>query len=441
MHLEVYTNGRWRTAAQIELGPATAVTIRYLPEYFLDRAIQYDSRAEQAVSVNAPVSPIETSYRRWPALFDDLLPAGKARDWWLRRLGIQHLPAAEQQTHLLAHAVIAPVGNLRIKEAFAELPTVNNHQRFSMAEVTALEYEFLEFASNRGATVGGATGAHGVAPKLLLQLDDQESVLIDADFAGKPSVATPYLVKFARNTRSERDNNILRAEYSYYQVLHELFKSSAISTMNAEHIKLVTDPATQQSSLWLPRFDVYQEHGIVHRMGMESIYSILDISAGANCNHFAVIEALKERIEPLLMIPFSTWVTDYVIRDFLNVMFGNTDNHGRNISFLKKNGQLQLAPIYDFAPMKADPEFINRTFTWGQPFESGDQINYALIAQQLSDHVNADQLMAALANMAKQLCDLPQRLEHYNCPREIIEFNPLGFARIKQRLQNCGVMA
>lgn len=115
------------------------MTIRYLPEYFSNHAIHYDSRAEQAVSVNASVSPIETRYHRWPALFDDLLPAGKARNWWLEKLGIQHLPYIEQQTHLLTHAVIAPVGNLRIKEAFAELPAADNSQRFSIADVGALE--------------------------------------------------------------------------------------------------------------------------------------------------------------------------------------------------------------------------------------------------------------------------------------------------------------
>lgn len=49
----------------------------------------------------------------------------------------------------------------------------------------SLQYNFLEYANEQGATVGGATGAGGVAPKLLLMLV-KDKVYIDGDFAGKP---------------------------------------------------------------------------------------------------------------------------------------------------------------------------------------------------------------------------------------------------------------
>ncbi|MGK3141618.1 HipA domain-containing protein [Pantoea sp. C2G6] len=48
----------------------------------------------------------------------------------------------------------------------------------------------------------------------------------------------------------------------------------------------------------------------------------------------------------------------------LNIQFGNSDNHGRNSAILKKDSGMWLAPIYDFAPMKADPEGVVRTTQW-----------------------------------------------------------------------------
>ncbi len=441
IQLELYTNGHWLTAADIEFGNHGEVTLRYLPEYFTDKAIAYDSRAEQALSVNAPVSAIETRYKRWPGLFDDLLPVGKARDWWLQRLGIQNLSYAEQQPLLLAHAVIAPVGNIRVKQAFEQSPTTAAQHFFTIAEVGALEYDFLEFASNRGAAVGGATGAHGVAPKLLLQLDDQQRVSIDADFAGNAKIATPYLVKFARNNRSERDNQIVQAEYSFYRTLHQLLGTSGIETMNPAHMLLYTDPATRQSSLWLPRFDVYEQQGTLQRLGMESIYSILDVSAGAQCNHFAVIDSVLERLQGLLAISTADFVKQYVVRDFLNMVFGNSDNHGRNISFLKRNGQLYLAPIYDFAPMKADLEFISRSFTWGQPYENAGSVNYPLIATKLARHIAPEELLSTLTELAEQLRDLPDLLEANGCPVEIIAIPALALWSVEQRMRDYGVLS
>lgn len=54
----------------------------------------------------------------------------------------------------------------------------------------------------------------------------------------------------------------------------------------------------------------------------------------------------------------------YVARYLLNLVFGNADNYGRNISFLKIDGDIRLASIYDFAPMKAYPEIVIRLFKW-----------------------------------------------------------------------------
>lgn len=440
MHIQTFVNGRWYTAAKINFKPTGTISFSYLPEYLANSHVAYDSRAEFAISVNAPVSAIESEYPRWPALFDDLLPVGKARTWWINNLGIQHREPEQINRLLLEHAVLAPIGNLRIKEAFESLPPQQT-LTFEISQVAALEYDFLEFASSQGATVGGATGAHGVAPKLLLNVNKAGKVIIDPDFAGRPNQAQPYLVKFARNNRSVTDNNILRAEYSYYCVLNNLLRDTAIPTMNAEQIMLHIDPTSSQASLWLPRFDVYEADGALHRVGVESIYSILDVSAGASCNHFNVIHELLNRLNGLLNISQEQFVTEYVIRDMLNVIFGNSDNHGRNISFIKHNGVVTYAPIYDFAPMRADPEVITRLFKWGAPYEVGASINYPVIAQQLKQYVAPEKLMAQLNAIATKLLNLPEQLEIAGCPEQILQMPIMGFHYLEQRLTSMGLLS
>jgi serine/threonine-protein kinase HipA len=44
------------------------------------------------------------------------------------------------------------------------------------------------------------------------------------------------------------------------------------------------------------------------------------------------------------------FIIDWVRRDLLNIIFGNSDNHGRNTAFMKADNEIILAPIYDNAP-------------------------------------------------------------------------------------------
>lgn len=81
------------------------------------------------------------------------------------------------------------------------------------------------------------------------------------------------------------------------------------------------------------------------------------------------------------------FVSEWVKRDLLNVAFANSDNHGRNTALLKTPQGTWLAPVFDFAPMKADPEGIIRTTTWGAPFEEGREFKWFAIAEQLSNYL------------------------------------------------------
>lgn len=433
MVLQLYWAGRWHDAATLSFagtGKDSAVYIDYLPDYLRNQAVQYHSFSEQAVSVNAAVTAIPTEYPRWPGLLDDLLPAGKTRQWWLNRLDIGHLPAFEADCQLLRHTCMSPVGNIRIKEAVQ--PADQTLLRFPIQQVCSLQHDFLEYANSQGAAVGGATGAAGVAPKLLLMLEGNK-VYIDGDFAGKSCAARPFLVKFARNLRTARDNQVLLAEGAFYRVLDMLLPQSGIRSIDSQQMQI--HQVEGQVSLWLPRFDVVEQDGYLHRLGMESVYSILDAGPGSAWDHFDVVRLLWQKLAGLLEQSREQFVTEYVLRDLLNLVFGNSDNHGRNMSFLKNAGKVCFAPIYDFAPMKADPEQVTRLFKWGQGAELAGEVNFERVAAGLADLVDPDLLLTALRAMAEQLLQVPELLKQHGCPEEILQFPAIGFAHLPEKLQ------
>ncbi|WP_454889966.1 HipA domain-containing protein [Serratia quinivorans] len=117
-----------------------------------------------------------------------------------------------------------------------------------------------------------------------------------------------------------------------------------------------------------------------------------------------------------------------------------SDNHGRNTSFIKDSFSIQLAPIYDFAPMKADPEGIPRTTKWAQKLEVGGEYNYEAITAALADLVPENELMHALKTTAKQLVGLKERLQNRGVPRQIIEMPSIGFDYIPEKLKKWGLL-
>jgi len=190
--LQLFNRKKWWDAAELHFDKAqmtSSVTLSYFSQYISD-VLTYNAVDSWACTVNAPVTILPAEYPTWPAVLDDLLPVGKSRDWWLHYLNMARATEFEQNYALLTNACMSPVGNIRIKEA-ASLVRGANAQRFSTDDVARLQHDFLDYANEHGAAVGGATGAGGVAPKLLLMVDNDE-VFIDADFA--PMKADPEMV-------------------------------------------------------------------------------------------------------------------------------------------------------------------------------------------------------------------------------------------------------
>ena len=164
----------------------------------------------------------------------------------------------------------------------------------------------------------------------------------------------------------------------------------------------------------MPRFDNEWRDQQWHRHGLESVYSILNKPSGSHLNHFNLIN-------------------DFC--DLLNIIFGNSDNHGRNTSFIKSVGQISLAPIYDFAPMKADTEVVTRSTTWGSPYEEGGEYRWDLITQQLGHLCDPRLSLGTLKSLAVKLLGLKERLIQRGVPEQIIKMPVLSFDYIEAKLK------
>jgi serine/threonine-protein kinase HipA len=440
------SNNEWHDAAIIEfLEPLSAVgnscALSYSNTYVLDN---YHNFAETAVGVNLPVDMATFRSKHWFRFLQDIMPAGASRDYWITKLGLQELTFQQCNFELLKQGTIAPVGNVRIKESMPTPPKKALPVTFTIDDVCRLEIDFIEYAQELGAAAGGASGAGGAAPKLLLRCNDNNQVWIDTFQDDGHNLDTHYLVKFPR-AKADIDKDILRAEYHFYQELTAM----GFNTIAIDRMKLIE--SSRGPSLWLPRFDAYSVDGLMMLSGMESVYAILEEPPAKPLLHGDVIRRLIAAFkkddfygttQTFLDKPNgqAEFVIEWVRRDLLNIIFGNSDNHGRNTAFIKRNNQIILAPIYDFAPMKADPELVTRTFTWGEGMERGGEYDFNAIAEHLSDLVSPQQLLACLNETALELADLKQRLNQRGVPSSILEYASIGYGAIQAKLSRWGLV-
>ncbi len=424
--LEMLLEGRWHKAALLEFpdgaaGDGGQCFFEYHHEYLM--AWLASDRLDAQASLRLPLEFGPAILASWPSFLDDVRPMGNARSWWLERLSPTDVPPNDFQ--LLKQGSAAPVGNLRIAESLPE--NLGSPRRFSAEAVVEREHDFIAWAAEHGAQVGGATGAGGDSPKLLLRKDPDGQVWIDVRQDEPESPAGHLLVKFARG-KHQRDQLILRSEYVYYQALTKL----GIATISTEGMEL--REGQNGPSLWLPRFDVQRQQGREVRLGMESMYSLLAASPGARLQHQDVLAALRK------VVPAPAWpklLVDYVQRDLLNLVFGNSDNHGRNTSLLKRANAVWLAPVYDFAPMKMDREGISRTTQWRE-FERGGDVDWRGLLPTFEDHEK--RVRSGLRALAKRLTALPALLRELDLPRETLEFPGLGLLRTEARLREWGLL-
>ncbi|PHR65488.1 MAG: hypothetical protein COA51_05180 [Idiomarina sp.] len=435
--LQLHNDGEWQDAykLQIELpeqGASSPVKFEVLHGYAVN---YFGERNSRSFSSNYEVNPMDiASFKRWPAVLDDVLPTGYARQKWLEILGLQQASPAEQAISLLTQAAISPIGNIRVKEsverAQAETHPELETMKFSQRDVVERDHDFLDYARARGALSGGATGAGGAAPKLLLRRTDNQQVWIDTLQCDIQTDAH-YLVKFPRGKESIHAD-ILRAEAAYYRILDEWLKINTIDTT-----QMLLIEGARQPSLWLPRFDRVHNKSSIHRYGLESVYSLLNKEAGTFLRHEDVLAKLCGVINSQ---DSESIVIDYLKRDLLNLILGNTDNHGRNIAVLKTATSTTLAPVFDFAPMKADPEQIIRTTTWSNQFERAGQVDWLQLCDALQSYGDPERFKHELTELAEKLTKLTDALEHYQVPKSIIDFPALALSYTNEKLKRWGLL-
>ena len=432
--IQTYIDGQWHDALTLTIEnpqkiASGACSAAYGQNYLLEFIDRIESVFEHAVSVNLPVSWTSVRDTGYPAFIYDIVPAGSARKSLEARFAHEKPEGMDMELFLLTRCTPSPIGHLRVKESYEHIDQ-GRAIAFSRKDVVDRTSDFLEYAYELGAAIGGATGAQGAAPKLLMAEDASGGLHADAVLPDD-LVHRHWLVKFSRNKATERDKNILRTEYHYYRAISEL----GLNTVSTDGLAL---EEAEKPSLWMPRFDRRIVDGRVERIPMESIYSVCGNTVpGSAMKHEAVLDRLialwkanqqNDEIEDL--------VFEYLCRDLLNRILGNSDNHGRNTSIFRNEGRFQLAPIYDLAPMVLDPEGVTRVTKWKN--ERLGTPDWVAVCASYQAHLDPYHLMRRLKGAAQQFRALPELLTEL--PEEVLRAQSIPLNNLDTRLREWGLL-
>ncbi|MBV4486044.1 HipA domain-containing protein [Pseudomonas sp. SWRI153] len=440
--LQIFTAGQWRDAMILsfdepEKGFESRCSFGYEASYLADNIESIGSPYSKAVSALYPLD-WDGRRSRTPAFVHDIAPAGAAKRFLLARLAQEKPEDISIDLFLLGRSTPAPIGNMRIKES-AEAVDERKPIGFKREEVIHRDNRFLEYAYELGAAIGGATGAGGEAPKLLLA-ENTAGLLYPDAVLGDEQVREHWFVKFARNRGGQTDQDILRSEYHYYRALQKL----GIETVAPQGMAL---EEADKPSLWMHRFDRQVTEGTVLRFAVESIYSLAQVSTpGSAMNHLEVIRMLarlwrqagQDRQIPAL-------IADYLRRDLINKILGNSDNHGRNTAIIRGADTFKLAPIYDLAPMVMDDEGVTRTTKWPKDLERAGDIDWRGVCRAVAESARPDEPLAGLLDAsvlferlredARRLAALPDILTSSGLPDRTMNHPGVHLKNLEQRLK------
>lgn len=438
--LQIYVEKRWWDAAELSFtnpqeGFKAGCKLGYKPDYLVEHLDKISTFLAWSIGANLPLSWDTYSGSEVLALLQDIAPAGAARRFLEARYGQQRPESIAMDVFLLATSTPAPIGHLRIKEAAEELNNVAE-LGFTRNEVVQRDNQFLEYAYEQGAAIGGATGAGGEAPKLLLTEAADGLLYPDAGLADNLAL-THWFIKFPRNRAGAVDQDILRSEYCYYRAIHQL------GFLTVGQAGLALEEA-DKPSLWMHRFDREIADNKVTRLAVESIYSLMKVTQpGSYLNHLDVLECLlqvwnaEKQADKVPVL-----VLEYLRRDLLNLVLGNSDNHGRNLSIIRSEQEIKLAPIYDLAPMVMDEEGVTRTTKWPHAVELGGEVDWQAACQlvaKLAD-LSEEWLYEELRKTANNLLALPDMFLDLGLPERTWQHPRIPLARLPQQFAKWGLL-
>lgn len=357
--IQIHANGQWRDAAEIgfrepERGIRGSVWLSYNDDYYFDLDIfdQPDGsvRDRRAMSVRHPVDLEYRSLDRWPAWLLDLLPQGAARRWIADELGMRvDDPALE--IRLLFRAGGAPIGNIRIKEAWEQererlrgvvCPPLGDDDLRSRSDL------FVDVVGRFAHLASGSSGVQGEWPKALLTRSARDGMWYPDPFVETEEGAEHIIVKLLKSTNAN-DELILESEAPYLELAR------------AFDLNVAAPLGYDGNVLRIPRFDRSAGPDGVALHGQESLVSTLGV---AEFGHITSHERYLAVIQELSDDPVADTL-EYVRRDMLNMATGNPDNHGRNTALRKPaSGGIRLAPLFDFAPMRLSDAAVMRVTNW-----------------------------------------------------------------------------
>lgn len=430
LQIQAFFDNSWHQAAEVEVlnadaGMNSPTRLTYRDEYITAHLDGFGTRDARAVSDRYPLEFNVWSEPTWPAFLLDIAPVGAARRWWQKRLAPLQLTEAQLDFHLLANQTISPIGNLRISN-----PMPGPSVAFEKYDVCQRHVDFLEHAAEHGAAIGGATGAGGEAPKVLL-VEDADGKVYPESTLPDERVKASWLVKWPRGRDTRTDRIILESEYIF---AHALFKLGFDTCPGEWQMSDEGKP-----SLWLPRFDRISTERGLQRLAVESMYSLAGISlSGASVTHEFFLEAVTQSLVHRDQTPkIAEFVKEYVARDLLNVILGNTDNHGRNQALIR-SADLQFSAIYDLAPMVMDSEGIVRSTRWGRGERLGE-VNWLEVCKCTSQWVPEEEMLEHLRQVATQLLPLPDVLRDTGLPHEVFEFPRIYLKGLADHLKRWGL--
>jgi len=397
IHIERWQAGEWRQLAIVTASSDRSFVVVYDSEHAMANTGAIDARA---LSASVPVTMRPVTFERWPAFLRDLIPQGESRKRLARLLGVPDGP--ESDWTLLAHGGGNPVGHLRVREAADWLSSSARYGRgWALDDIVQREESFLDALEAMGPTPGG--GSQGEWPKVMLTEGHDGLWHLDHELADADA-KRHWIVKLPRRSEPVFDV-ILRAEAAYHQVACEWGMA-------------VGETRYQEGALLIERFDRKSlGNGGVHRIAQESLYAAAGcLGIEAELNHRQACLKLKA----IATAPEET-ILAYVWRDLLNLALGNRDNHGRNTAVQRlDDGLIQLAPLFDFAPMMMHPDGISRRMTWGQ--ENGSRPDWRRVAEQLDEAQILPQarLLDRIPEWQDKLLSLPELLRRHDCPEPVM---------------------
>jgi serine/threonine-protein kinase HipA len=395
--VEIHQEGSWIPAAEfMPAGNLYCGSFEYLPEYVF-------SDKPAPLSFNLPVSmkyhgiDIEKGYLPLPSFLLDLVPQGRGRKYLAQEIGIADDDAADLV--LAQHGAFNPIGNLRLDTAVAfyaeHRPRRQEDEQsgYALDDILGRKDTFLEHLWLHAMLTAGTTGVQGTAPKFLMTQNHDGRWFADAALPDAEQ-AKHWLIKLPRGSH-ETDYAVLRNEAAYLRVADRC------------GLRVAGDPMCERDMLFVRRFDRLVDETGLHRLAQETLASLAGVRGfGAPVPLFDLLEAFRPHVtDPL------TEIVEFIKRDILNLALRNTDNHARNTSIQRlPGGAVRLSPIYDFAPMYLDREFVVRGCKWrhdGREWVEWDEIAELLkITDVMKQH-----LISGLRQFARMIADLPETMK------------------------------